>query len=180
MHHAAFASGCCALARRVNEVAEQEDEDEKGKDLERQADEENVVRRGWVLAIAFRHADQSRSNNLDDRSDDVAGHEDGDDPLPPPPQAHPLVAQRADHGCQGCVNGGAEEDGRDDDEKILHYEVDDTVGVPNRRGARAEAKDVANDFEDTGNEGEDGEGPGAVEIEADRVGKYAEGEEDDA
>lgn len=179
LHHAAFTAGRRALSRAVDEVAEEGDEDEEGEDLECQAGEEDVICGGWALPIAFRDADQSCPGNLHDSSDDVAGYEDGDDPLPPAPQAHSLIPQRTDHGRQGRVDSGAEEHGRDDDEEVLHHEVDDAVGVSDRRSGRAEAEDVADDFENGGYEGEGGEGPGAVEGEADGVGEEAEGVEDD-
>ena len=46
------------------------------------------------------------------------------------------------------------------------------------RSGRPEAENITDEFEDTADEGENGEGFGTVEVEADTVGDEDEGVED--
>ena len=60
----------------------------------------------------------------------------------------------------------------------MYDEVDDIVRITDRRASRPEAENIADEFEDTADEGENGEGFGTVEVEADAVGDEDEGVED--
>lgn len=183
------------------EAEEEEDEQEggEGERLQREAGEQDVVARGGVLFVGFRRADEGGAGDLHGGRQDVRRDEAPQDELPrQPPAAAVLVFVLVVISCCCCctastidvdldgispgdepgdgeVDARGDEDGRDDDEEVLHHEPNHVVGVV---PGRERAERVADRFEQAG-EGHEQEGPGAVADYLEEMDDCAEGEEDD-
>ena len=143
------------------EQEQDEQEDGEGKCLHRQPREQDIVTRIRILPIRLRGTHNSRASNLHNgrqniRRDEPPQHQLRRQP-PPPPLPHSIVDSRdrnssggggpGDESVDGEVDARRDEDGRDDDEEVLHHEPNDVVRViPGRQ----RAEDVADRFEQAG------------------------------
>lgn len=177
------------------EAEEEEDEQKggEGEGLQREAGEQDVVARRWVLFVGFGRANEGGAGDLHGGRQDVRRDEAPQDELPrQPPAAAVLVfvfgvgctvsddidwdgSSPSDEPGDGEVDARRDEDGRDDDEEVLHHEPDHVVGIV---PGRERAERVADRFEQAG-EGHEQEGPGAVADYLQEMDDCAEGEEDD-
>lgn len=142
--------------------------------MEGEAGEEDVVWGGGGGAIALCGADESAPGDLDDGRDDVAGDEEPEDGFGR--ERAVLPAERVDEDGEDGVDGGGEEDGRDDDEEIFDDEVDDVVWVFLRA---QEAEDVPDYLHERAH-GQWRKVPGPVAEELEGVEHGRDAEEDHA
>lgn len=128
-HQTALARARHRFPSPSQEHGEQDQEDEKAKDLNAETRQQDVVARVRAFGVALRRADQGGTRDLGDGGEDVTGDENPDDlPSAEPQRAH-VLAQGGDERGERGVNGGGEKDGGDDDEEVLDHEVQHVVGV---------------------------------------------------
>ncbi len=144
------------LPRAPQENPQQHEKHPKGEYLERQTAQKDIIRRGRILPVTLGRADQRGAGNLHDRRDDIASNETPENQLGI--GGRELPADGGDEDAEDGVDGGGEKDGRDDDEEVLHDEVDDVVG---RASGGQDARDVADCLEG-GADGQRAEVPGFV------------------
>lgn len=152
--------------------------------MEGQTGKEDVVGSDGRSPVGLADADKSCPGDLHDGRNHIGCDEDAEDRFlrkakgTQPLRTNSIIVtgQRGDEGGKGGVDGRAEEDGRRDDEEVLHHEVDHTVGVSNRWRRGAEAENVADDFAESGEDQENGECVETGRVEAEGVEEEEEGE----
>ena len=135
------------FANRDPKQQQDKQKDRKGSRLDSQPSEQDVVARLRIPVIRLGGPNQSRAGNLHTSRQNVRGDEAPQDQFGRQPPAPVLVVgyiiiERGrrgprDESIDGKVDAGRDEDGRHDDEEVLHHEPDDAVRVV-LRGKRAE------------------------------------------
>ena len=131
--------------------------------MEGQSRQEDVVGRHRRLPVRLADPDESCPGDLHNGRNHIGCDEDTEDrslrkaqgTQPRCTDVTVVPGQCGDERGESRVDGRAEEDGRRDDEEVLHHEVDHPVRVPDRRRGRAESEHVADDFAEGGEDEQD-------------------------
>lgn len=147
------------------DAEEQQDEQERreGECLHREAREQDVVARVWVFAVGLGRADDGGAGDLHDGRQDVRRDEAPQYQLPGQPPLPlllriPIIISSCcsidsdrsgprDEAVDREVDSRGDEDGRHDDEEVLHHEPDDVIGIIS---GRQRAEHIADCFEQAG------------------------------
>lgn len=183
-------------AAAEGDAEEEQDEQEGGEGggLHRETGEQDLVARARILPVRLRRPNDGRAGNLHDGRQDVRRDEAPQYQLPrQPPAPLPIFISSSSSCCcstaindsdgsgpldepvDGEVDARGDEDGRHDDEEVLHYEPIDVIGIVS---GRQRAEHVADRFKEAG-EYYECEIPDAVPDYLEEMDDGADGEEDD-